>query len=132
MAPGAFPPALDKQLHRLGVEKEKPTDLYVSFRNEQVFYYRVMFHVAGKILSGPAPWVDGIEQGKKHNYHVVQCEPTWIGLRVSTVRDSFEFAPEIEKTVQSDVLCVDFRLQLHAGMAQQSVQPDRREDAAPG
>jgi hypothetical protein len=117
MAPRAFPPALDEQLHRLGIDKDKPTDLYVSFRDGQVWNYRVTFHVAGKILSGPAPWVDGIELGKMHNYHLVQSEPTWIGLRVSTVRDSFEYAPKIEKTTQSDVLCVDFRLQVHVDAA---------------
>jgi hypothetical protein len=132
MAPAALPRALDEQLRRLGIEKDKPTDLYVSFRNEQMLYYRVMFHVAGKLVSGPAPWVDGIEHGKMHNYHVVQSEPTWVGLRVSAVRDSFEYAPKMKKAIQSDVLCVDFRLQVHAGATQPTVQPDRREDAAPG
>lgn len=132
MAPRAFPHALDEQLHRLGIEKEKPTDLYVSFRDVQVLHYRVMFHVAGKILSGPSPWINGIEQGTMHNYHVVQSEPTWIGLRVSTVRDSFEYAPKMHKASMSDVLCVDFRLQVRSSAGHQSVQPDRREDAAPG
>ena len=113
LAPAVFPPELDEQLQRLGIEKDRPTDLYVSFRNEQVLYYRVMFHIAGKILSGPAPWIDGAEAGRMHNYHVVQSEPTWVGLRLSTARDSFEYAPKLVRAAQSDVLCVDFRVQVH-------------------
>ena len=103
IAPAAFPRALDEQLRRLGIEKDKPTDLYASPLNEQMLYYRVMFHVAGKLVSGPAAWVDGIEHGKMHNYHVVQSKPTWVGLRVSTVRASFEYAPKMEKAIRSDV-----------------------------
>jgi hypothetical protein len=132
VASSVFPAELDEQLHRLGIKKEKPTDLYVSGRNERVWDFRVMFHVVGRILSGPAPWVEGIDQSRMHNYHVAQSEPTWIGLRVSTARDSFEYAPKLENAARSDVLCVDFRLQVLACMAQQAVQPDRREDAAPG
>lgn len=76
-----------------------------------------MFHVVGKILSGPAPWVDGADQSRMHNYHVVQAEPTWIGLRVCATRDSFEYAPKLAQATESDVLCIDFRLQVHVEAA---------------
>ena len=108
----AFPTELDVQLQRLGIERDKPTDLYVYARNEGGLGFRVMFHVAGKILSGPSPWLDGTDSDRMHNYHVVQSEPTWVGLRVSTEKDSFEYAPELVHGVRSDVLCIDFRLEV--------------------
>jgi len=116
LAPNAFPPPLSKELLRLGVQKDKPTDLYLFGRSEQLLDFRVIFHVVGKILSGPAPWVDSAGEDRIHHYHVVQSEPAWIGLRVCTVRDSFEYAPTLTDATQNHVLCVDFRLQVHAGL----------------
>lgn len=112
VAPRALPSGLDEQLARLGIEKDKPTDLYVYGRHEGRLDFRVMFHVVGKILSGASPWLQGDDQSRMHNYHVVQSEPTWIGLRISTARDSFEYAPHAENGAKSDVLCIDFRLQV--------------------
>ncbi|MBD9478498.1 hypothetical protein [Pseudoxanthomonas sp. PXM02] len=112
VAAKALPSGLDEQLKRLGIEKDKPTDLYVYGRHEGRLDFRVMFHVVGKILSGASPWLQGSDEGRMHNYHVVQSEPTWVGLRVSKAWDSFEYAPHVEKDVQSDVVCIDFRLQV--------------------
>ncbi len=110
VASSAFPPSLDNGLLRLGIEKDKPTDLYVFGRTAQMADFRVIYHIVGRVLSGPAPWIKDIAQSTLHNYHVMQSEPTWIGLRVSTARDSYEYAPKSTKTTQGDVLCIDFRI----------------------
>ena len=49
-----------------------------------------------------------------HYYHEVQSEPSWIGLRVSTKRDSFEYAPELPNDTSSEILFLDFRLRAKA------------------
>jgi len=72
-----------------------------------------MYHIAGKIQSGPAATLEG-KLGSMQNYHTVQLKPTFVGLRVSSTRESFEYAPAPPKDSGSDVLCLDFRLQVRA------------------
>jgi hypothetical protein len=90
----------------------QPTELYISGEDNGLLDFRVMYHIAGKILSGPAPWVEHTKLGEMHNYHAVQSQPTFVGLRVSTTRDSFEYAPQQSSDTGSDTLCLDFRLQV--------------------
>jgi hypothetical protein len=106
----AFPAAIAEQLKRLGVEPQRPTDLYVTVDSEPMRGFRVMYHVAGKILSGPAPWSDNDRLGTMHNYHLIQDAPTWVSLRVTTAKDSYAFSPDLPAGSTSDVLCLDFRL----------------------
>ena len=113
----AFPRTIAEELERLGVEKARPMDLYVSREANGVVEFRVMYHIAGKIISGPSPWFEHSEFGKMHNYHFVQSEPTSIGLRVSTTKDSFEYAPDRPSGTTSDILCLDFRLQVRDAAA---------------
>lgn len=113
VGPSAFPPELAEQLRRLGIEKDKPTDLYVFDRGDRIVDFRVMFHVVGRILSGPPAWLDDNDENRMHNYHAVQSEPTRILLRVCTARDSFEYAPTSVNTPANQVLCVEFRLQVN-------------------
>lgn len=108
-----FPPLIASELARLGIDPARPSDLYVTGETGEGRDMRVLYHVAGKLLSGPAPWLESVP-GKMHNYSVVQTEPTWIGLRVSSAKDSFEWAPELPEGTSSNVLCIDFRLQVAA------------------
>ena len=115
LAAKVFPKSLAAELERLGVDKNHPTDLYIFDETKGAMDFRVIYHIAGKILSGPVPWLDKDEfddalDSKMHYYHEVQPEPDYIGLRVSTTRDSFEYAPQLTDDSKSDVLCLDFRL----------------------
>lgn len=115
VVPDAFPAGIAAELQRLGVDVRHPTDLYVYDRSAETLGYRVMYHVVGRILSGPAPWLDSDMYGvddRFHNYHAVQAKPTWVGLRVSAARDSFEYAPDLPVGCRSAVLCIDFRLRV--------------------
>lgn len=111
----AFPPSISEQLHQLGVEPQHPTDLYLTDDSKKVRGFRVMYHIAGKILSGPAPWHEHVELGSMHHYHVIQEVPTYVSLRVSTTKQSFAFAPRVPACSTSDVICLDFRLEVTRG-----------------
>lgn len=106
----AFPPSIAEQLERLGVSLQRPTDLYVTEDSKESLGYRVMYHIAGKILSGPAPWHESLVLGTMHHYHVIQKIPTYVSLRVSTAKESYAFAPAVPASSASDILCLDFRL----------------------
>lgn len=119
LSTNVFPKSLATELERLGVEKANPTDLYIFDETNSALDFRVIYHIAGKILSGPSPWLhenelDDVRDSKMHYYHQVQSEPSWIGLRVSTKRDSFEYAPELPNDTGSDILCLDFGLRAKA------------------
>jgi hypothetical protein len=111
----AFPPSIFEQLHRLGIEPQHPTDLYVTDDSKEVRGFRVMYHIAGKILSGPAPWHEHVELGTMHHYRVIQEVPTYVSLRVITAKQSFVFAPGTPAHSTSDVICLDFRLGVTRG-----------------
>jgi hypothetical protein len=112
----AFPKSIAEQLHRIGVEPGQVTDLYVTEESKELVSFRVMYHVAGKILSGPKPWHDtNDELGVMHYYKVVQESPTYVSLRVSTAKQSYQFAPNVPAGSTSDVLCLDFRLNVLRG-----------------
>jgi hypothetical protein len=111
----AFPPSIFEQLHRLGIEPQHPTDFYVTDDSKEVRGFRVMYHIAGKILSGPATWHEHVKLGTMHHYKVIQELPTYVSLRVSTAKESFAFAPGVPASSGSDIICLDFRLEVARG-----------------
>ena len=112
----AFPASIAQQLLRLGVEPQHATDLYVTEESKERIGFRVMYHIVGKILSGPAPWHDAQDEtGTMHHYKVVQETPAYIGLRVSTAKQSYQFSPDVPPGSTSDVICLDFRLNVLRG-----------------
>jgi hypothetical protein len=121
LAEQVFPKPLAAELERLGIDITNPTDLYIFGETTDALDFRVMYHIAGKILSGPAAWLDervldDALDSKMHYYHQVQSEPAYVGLRVSTKRNSFEYAPEQPSETRSDILCLDFRLRAKAAV----------------
>lgn len=43
-------------------------------------------------------------------YKTIQDGPPYVSLRVSTAKQTYEFAPGIPDGSTSDILCLDFRL----------------------
>ena len=107
----AFPAAIHGQLSRLGVDLQRPTDLYVTDESEEAIGFRVMYHIAGKIISWPAAWHESEHEdfGTMHYYKVVRTTP-YVSLRVTTAKNSYAFSPSAPSGSTSDILCLDFRL----------------------
>jgi hypothetical protein len=90
----AFPAATRGQLSRHGVDLQRPTDLYVTDESKEAIGFRVMYHIAGKVISGPAVWHESGQEdvGTMHHYKVVRTTP-YVGLRVTTRRIPVSFPP---------------------------------------
>ena len=112
----AFPAPTWKQLLRVGVDPRRPTDLYVTEESKEAIGFRVMYHIAGKILSGPAAWHESGDDdlGTMHFYKVVRTDP-YVSLRLTTAKDSYAFSPPAPVDSTSDIICLDFRLSVARG-----------------
>jgi hypothetical protein len=107
----AFPASVRQQLSRLGVDPERPTDLYVTEESKDAIGFRVMYHIAGKIISGPAASHESGDDvlGTMNYYKMIQATP-YASLRLTTAKQSYAFAPIAPVGSTSDILCLDFRI----------------------
>ncbi|HEY0152839.1 MAG TPA: hypothetical protein VGB92_12635 [Longimicrobium sp.] len=78
----ALPPELQGQLARLGIDPAAPSDLYGSGSAPGVYRYRITYHTAGRILSGPSS-ISRIPRLGLHRHYQPLRETPWLGLSVA-------------------------------------------------
>ena len=103
----ALPTGLQAQLVRLGIDPAAPSDLYGSGCAPGVYRYRLTYHTAGRILTGPSSVLRIPRLGIHRHYHTIRETP-WIGLSVAyehLVHGKVDW-----RLGTSPVVQVDFRL----------------------
>jgi hypothetical protein len=103
-----LPPALLSELRRLGIDPAAPTDLYAADQRDPLAY-RVMYHVAGRILSGPAPGHTDPVHGRMQWYQRLSATPPWLSLRVF-YHDALDVTPGWRTPEMTPLIRIDFRL----------------------
>lgn len=106
-----LPTGLVSQLASVGVDPGLPSDLY-AFGSEQDFLdYRVWFHCAGAIQSGPQHWQEEKGVGKVRNYLNIRSEPDWLGVAVAPASEFVDSLPAWLSS-DDDILQIDLRLRV--------------------
>jgi len=103
-----LPPELMGQLRRLGIDPSRPTDLYATTEEDGYLVYRVMYHVVGRLLSGPNIWRDYGDDRMKM-YRPFRSKP-WLSLMVLPYRQSYTAGPVLQDKKAGEILQIDFRL----------------------
>lgn len=106
----AFPSSLQEQLSRLRIDVAHPSDLYAYKEVPGGAHCRVIYHVVGKILSGPVAWREDNEYGRVRVYHSVEGATSALGLTVIPSSQTFDARPQVEGASSGEILQVDFRL----------------------
>ena len=103
-----LPPPLLAELRRLGIDPAAPTDLYAADQRDPLAY-RVMYHVAGRILSGPAPGHTDPVLGRMQWYHPLSARRRALSLRVFHDND-LDRPPSWQTAAMAPLIKIDFRL----------------------
>ncbi|MEY3371717.1 MAG: hypothetical protein RLZZ537_185 [Pseudomonadota bacterium] len=108
--PSVFPVELRTQLERIQISIANPSDLYLYEREANGAHYRVVYHMVGKILSGPQAWFQFEDESKGMHYHNVSDPSRRIGLVVVPSSQTFDCGPKLRDTAGGDLIQIDFRL----------------------
>ncbi len=114
IAATALPKPLFDQLRRLGTTPTRPTDVYVFNRDDDGVEYRITFHVAGKLLSGPGAWLETERLGMLLQYRDVAPAPNYIGMAVFPHNKTRYPAPALPAASTSPLIQVDIRMRVPA------------------
>jgi hypothetical protein len=106
----AFPTEIHGQLERLCIDIAHPSDLYAFEEAPGGAHCRVIYHAAGKLLSGPVVWHEDPVIGKTLIYHPIEQTASTVGLAVIPCTQTWQVHPKSEEVSRSELLQVDFRL----------------------
>jgi hypothetical protein len=112
IAATALPKPLFSQLRRLGITPERPTDVYSYDRNDDSEEYRITFHVAGKLLSGPDAWRETERLGSLLQYRDVAPAPNYIAIAVFPHKKTRYPAPVLPAASTGLLIQVDIRMRV--------------------
>jgi hypothetical protein len=112
IAATALPKPLFNQLRRLGITPERPTDVYAFHHDDNGEDYRITFHVAGKLLSGPVAWLETGRFGSELQYRDVAPAPNYIALAVFPHNITRYPAPTLPSASKSQLIHVDIRMRV--------------------
>jgi pyruvate-formate lyase-activating enzyme len=110
----ALPANILRELHRLGVDPTRPTDVYAYSapqEPDQRAPSRVTFHTVGRILSGPPASVEDARLGTVRPYFTLDhdAEPPMPGLSVAYEKD-VAGTPSWADALPESLVQIDFRL----------------------
>lgn len=105
-----LPKSLFDQLHRLGIAPERPTDIYSPHRTDEGEHLRITFHVAGRLLSGPAVWLETEVLGSQLHYRELAPWPNYLGLAVFPHKQTLYPAPVLPASCESELIQIDMRM----------------------
>jgi hypothetical protein len=103
---------LQGQLSRLRVDIDHPTDLYSFEESSQGANCRVIFHLVGKLLSGPNAWREDPAVGRMlmYQYQPLLNQSNSLGLVVLPSQQMVNFSPCPPDGSDNEVLQIDMRL----------------------
>ena len=113
IAATVLPASLVDQLRRLGIAPERPTDLYVYHRDADGEHVRITFHVAGRLLSGPAVWSETDTIGAQLHYRALALPHQRIGLAVYPHPRMDASSPVLPAGCRSELIQIDIRMPVH-------------------
>ena len=105
-----FPVDVREQLERLCIDVAHPSDVYVSDEIPAGVYCRVIYHLVGRLLSGPPAWREQGRLGKILVYHALNGAPVDLGLVVVPSSQTGDAEPQVRDAAARDLLQIDFRL----------------------
>ena len=105
-----FPASLHSQLERLCIDIPHPSDLYAYEDAPGGAYCRVIYHAAGKILSGPTVWRDDSSHDKILVYHPIEEAESTAWLAVIPCSQTWQIQPKSEQASPGEMLQIDIRL----------------------
>ena len=107
-----LPAELKSQLQRFGIEPTNPTDLYSFNTSPDSASIRIVYHVVGKVLSGPSSWSEHPEIGALLQYKELRKSP-YLSMVVFPQKDSVDqSSPEYQNTGNGELIRLDFRLNI--------------------
>jgi hypothetical protein len=112
IAARALPASLFHQLCRIGITPTRPTDLYAFHRDDNGEHYRITFHIAGKLLSGPDAWCETERFGSQLRYRELAPSPDNIVIAVFPHHRTRYPAPTLPTTSTSSLIQVDLRMRV--------------------
>jgi hypothetical protein len=110
MAPFILPDTLKNQIERFGINVNHPTDLYACETIDSGASCRVIFHIVGKLLSGPSVYRQNPSIGRVLHYKELRAHPNFVALAVLPCRETRCFTPKLEDELAGDLLQIDLRL----------------------
>ncbi|WP_148714133.1 hypothetical protein [Chitinolyticbacter meiyuanensis] len=105
-----MPDKLYHQLCRLPINVSRPSDLYAYEAHDDGAHCRVIYHLAGKILSGPDAWRGDAGVGKVLVYSAAAAAPHQVGMVVVPSRQTFDARPQYPAHEDNELLQIDLRL----------------------
>jgi len=108
-ASSVLPDELQSQLERLGMKISSPNDLYAYQEAENGAYCRVIFHIVGKILSGPEVWREDNVLGEMLVYREL-LSTSYLSLAIYPPHLKGGPSPIFNDRDAGKLLQIDFRL----------------------
>ena len=101
---------LTTQLHRVGIDPGRPSDLYPFNEAGRRTLLRVSFHCVGQVLSGPSLFRADPKLGRIRIYEALAQDP-YLSLSIAP-ESEIGGPPSWALEDASDLLQVDFRLEV--------------------
>jgi hypothetical protein len=122
MASRILPLELKAQIERFGIDVKHPTHLYAYEVMDGGAKCRILFHVVGKVLSGPVVFREHPKLGRVLHYKELGPPPRGVSLAVLPSRETTDSAPLLGDDSAGDLLQIDLRLFVPLRAARASVQ----------
>lgn len=110
VAKEVLPKELQQQLLRFGIEVERPSDAYVFEQKDQGAHCRIVYHVGGKLLSGPVVINEDPKLGRVLHYKQIRSHPQYASLAVLPSKEAYSLGSELEDHSAGDLLQIELRL----------------------
>lgn len=105
-----LPEQLLLQFKRTQVDLKFPTELYSFGLSHGGMDIRAVFHLNGRILIGPPPYLYG-ESGRLANYTIIQENPC-ISVHLVHTKDSTPVPSHIKQSDFANLVTIDLRLNI--------------------
>jgi hypothetical protein len=109
-AANVLPKSLFDQFRRIGITPERPTDVYSPHHADDGEHFRITFHIAGRLLSGPVAWDETEHYGSQLRYRELAPWPDYLGIVVFAHKQTRYPAPTLPASCTSELIQVDMRM----------------------